>query len=181
MDNTKLANIAISLFFLLCCGLAVVNMSRALTPKGLFVKEPVPSERAADLLSKVQLKRFQIGDGEGHVVKSLFEVQNSSGEDVKNIKVLCEFFDDHGEYLNRHLWLLSGVVPSGKTLENQSLQKKYLHTRAASQRCIIADFQVVGRPFFAVHREAGGHGSHVTEKHADSVLHAAEGGEKADH
>ncbi len=135
--------------------LAIFGLSRvstALTPKGLLVSDPRPSSAAAPLMSEVVLARYQVGEVQDHVIEADFVVRNGSARDVKNIKVLCEFYDDQGKYRDRKLWLLSTTVPAGEIMTVSSAGKRFVNSRARALECRISDFQVAGEPFFVLSR-----------------------------
>jgi len=153
------ANLALCVFLGLLAIFRVTKISSALTPKGLLVGEPQPSAEAAALLPQVVLTKYQVGEGPDRVVEADFYVQNSSGQDVKNIRVLCEFYDQKDNYMDRKWWILNEVVPFGQEVKISSAAKRYINTNSHSLDCRITDLQPVEEPFFALHRAAAtGHG-----------------------
>jgi hypothetical protein len=171
------ANVILCVFIGGVLSVVLTNISSALTPKGLLVSDPEPSPEAAALMSKVVLADYSLSEDPGHMVKGEFVVNNGSGVDVKNIDVLCEFFDKNGTYLDREQWLLSGQVPAGKAMRHSSIARRFVNTATQSTKCRIIDFQVASAPFFELHRVEGGHGGHAAVKgHGNShgEGHAAE-------
>ena len=170
------ANLALCVFLGLLAIFAVTRISSALTPKGLLVGEPAPSAEAAPLLPHVVRTGYQVGENEDRVVEAEFSVQNSSGHDVKNIRILCEFYDQHDNYVDRKWWLLNEMVPAGNEVRISRADRRFVNTGSHSLSCRIADLQPVKGPFFAVHRaEPGGHGSDHGGGH-DSAHGSGHGG-----
>lgn len=109
-----------------------------MTPKGLFVNDNSHrGDGERRLLRDVQLKGYDLEQDPHKWVKAQFVVSNVSAQDVKNLRVVCEFYDPQAHYLDSEQWLLAGVVPVGKTMENNSLKRKFIHTRATDFRCSI--------------------------------------------
>jgi len=151
------ANVGLCVLLGLGVVFGISRFSSALTPKGLLVSEPEPSPEAAALMDKVRLLDYNLSEQPGHMVRADFVVRNTSDRDVKNIEVLCEFFDGQHNYVDRKLWLLSGRVPAGKTMQHQSVSKRYINSRTAALQCRLTDFALVSEPAFVLHREEGGH------------------------
>lgn len=161
------ANMALCVFLGLLAIFAVTRISSALTPKGLLVSEPSPSAEAASLLPQVVLAGYQVGENEDRVVEANFSIQNSSAHDVKNIRILCEFYDQQDNYMDRKWWLLNEVVAAGREVRISKAGKRFVNTNAHSLSCRIADLQPVKEPSFVLHRaEPGGHGSDHGSEHA---------------
>jgi hypothetical protein len=108
-------------------------------------------------MDKVTLADFKLAKGAEHVVMGEFTVSNISDKEIKNIDVLCEFFDGAGKYLDREQWLLAARVPAGKTLHHSSAARRFVHTGSQKIECRIVDFEVPQAPFFELHRVEGGH------------------------
>jgi len=130
MSKQYWANLALSLILGLLAIFAVANLSTALTPKGLLATEPRPSAEAAALLPQVVLAKYQVGESQDRVVEANFHVQNKSGKDVKNIEVMCEFFDEQGGYVDRERWLLAETVPAGQAVRLNQAARRFVNTRA---------------------------------------------------
>ena len=154
------ANIFLCLFIGGVASVVLANIPGALTPRGLLVSDPEPSVEAAPLMDKVRLADYALSENPGHMVKGEFVVNNGSDRDIKNIDVLCEFFDASGNYLDREQWLLAGEVPAGKAMRHSSVARRFVNTSSQSMKCRIVDFQLVTPPVFALHRVEGGHGGH---------------------
>ena len=150
------ANVILCVFIGVLASVVLANIH--LTPKGMQVTDPEPSSEAAPLMDKVTLADFKLAKGAEHVVLGEFTVCNISGKEIKNIDVLCEFFDSAGKYLDREQWLLAGRVPAGKTLHHSSAARRFVHTGSQKTECRIVDFEVAQAPFFELHRVEGGHG-----------------------
>ncbi len=179
MGSKFWANVALCVFLGIVVVLGLSRLSSALTPKGLFVEEPQPSPEAAPLLSRVRLEDYGLSEGPGQMVRARFVVRNGSDRDIRDIDVLCEFYDRSGRYVDRKLWLLADPVPAGKTVERSSVERRFINTRAGGTRCRIADFHLVKEPFFRLHRVEGEHGAeHGTAEAAGhgEVMHGGHGG-----
>jgi hypothetical protein len=148
------ANLALCVFLGMLVIFGVTKISSALTPKGLLVGEPRPSAEAVPLLPDVQLTRYQLGETLERVVEADFHVLNNSGHDVKNIRILCEFYDDENNFVDRKWWVLNEVVPSGEEVKISTADRRFVNTRSHSLSCEIADLQPVREPFFVLHRAA---------------------------
>jgi len=156
---------------------AVTSISSALTPKGLFVTDPKPPAEIAALMPEVQLVNYRLSESPGHMVQADFVVRNSSDQDVKNLKVLCEFYGADGKFLDRKTWLLSGEIQAGETMQHNSLNERFVNTRAKGLQCSLVDFDIAKAPSFVLHRSSGGHGDQETEGgHGEA---SAEGGHGA--
>ena len=160
------ANIILCVFIGGVASAVLANINSALTPKGLLVTDPQPSPEAAPLIDKVILADYNLAEDPGHVVKSEFIIENTSDQEIKNIDVLCEFFDGADKYLDREQWLLSGSVPAGKTVRHASVARRFVHTGSQGMKCRIVDFEVAQPSFFALHRVEGGHAAAASEGHA---------------
>lgn len=158
MGSRFWANVALCVVLGILAVLGLTRLSSALTPKGLLATEPEPSPEVAALMRKVRLVDYRLSERPGHMVRAAFYVQNESDRDIKNISILCEFFDRNGRYVDRKLWLLADTVPAGKSDRHTMEQRRFVNTRANGLRCRLADFQVVEPPWFRVHRVEEGHG-----------------------
>jgi len=165
------ANIILCAFIGVLASVVLANIN--LTPKGMQVTDPEPSSEAAPFMDKVTLADYKLAKGAEHVVMGEFTVSNISDKEIKNIDVLCEFFDGSGKYLDREQWLLAGRVPAGKTLRHSSAARRFVHTGSQNIECRIVDFQVAQAPFFELHRVEGGHGSGGHGEAASSNGHGA--------
>lgn len=170
MTKNFWANLALCVFLGALAVFAVTKINSVLTPKGLLVTEPKPSAEAVSLLPDVVLSRYQVGETADRVVEADFYVQNNSGHDVKNIQVLCEFYDPRNNYMDREWWILNETVPSGREVKISSAARRYINTNSHSLACEITDLQPVSEPFFALHRAspAGGHGSDAGSEHGSA-------------
>ncbi len=151
------ANVILCVFIVVAGSIMLANMY--LTPKGVLATDPEPSSEAASLMDKVTLADFKLAQGPEHMVVGEFIVSNMSGKEIKNIEVLCTFFDSAGKYLDQEKWFLSDRVPAGKMLRYSSAAKRYIHTGSQKTQCRIVDFQIAKAPVFEVHRVEGGHGA----------------------
>ncbi len=157
------ANVALCLVLggMLVC--ALVNISSAVTKKGLLVKDPEPSAIMKELQDKVVLDWYVAGrePQSSNNISSTFHVINSSDKDVKNISVYCEFYGETGNYLDQDLWLLSDVVSAGETKEYKASGKRYIHKKTKAIRCRLVDLKLAGYSFFTLNRgsSAGDHGA----------------------
>lgn len=177
MSKQYWAKLALSLILGSLAIYAAANLGSALTPKGLLVTEPSPSAEAAPLLPQVVLARYEVGESLDRVVEANFYVENKSGKDVKNIGVMCEFFDKQGGYVDRERWLLAETVPAGQAVLLNQAARRFVNTGARAYNCRIADFQLVKEPFFALERVAvASHGSGHGEAPRGGNGHAAPAG-----
>jgi hypothetical protein len=140
---------ALAIFF-------VTQVGSALTPKGLFVSEPKPSHEAEKMLQDVVLTKYQIGESLGKMVEADFYIQNNSGQSVKNVSVLCEFFDENGVYRDREIWKLAETISAQHQLKISSISRRFVNTGARALHCSITDFQLVKKPAFTLDRHVGG-------------------------
>lgn len=160
MNKQFWANLALCIFLGGVAVFSAANFSSALTPKGLLAYDPKPSVEASSLLPQVALAKFEVGEGLDRMVEANFYVRNTSDRDVKNVGVMCEFFDERGGYVDRERWLLPETVPAGQSVRIPRADRRFVNTRARALNCRIADFQLVKEPFFALERVAvAGHGT----------------------
>ncbi|HEB49297.1 MAG TPA: hypothetical protein ENI89_01695 [Desulfobulbus sp.] len=157
MGSKFWANVALCVFLGIVTVLGLSRLSSALTPKGLFVEDPKPSPEAAALMDKVKLVDYRLSEKPGQVVSAEFYVENHSDRDIKDLDVLCEFYDRNGRHVDRKFWLLADTVPAGKAVRHTSAERMFVNTRASGLRCQLADFRLVKPPFFRLHRVEGGH------------------------
>ena len=170
MSKQFWANLALSVILGSLAIFAVANFSSALTPRGLLVFDPKPSAEAAALLPQVILARYEVGESLDRVVEGNFYVQNKSGKDVKNIEVMCEFFDEKGNNVDRERWLLAETVPAGQSVRLNQAARRFVNTRTRALNCKIADVQLVKEPFFALERvAAAGHGEAPQGGHSQAA------------
>lgn len=170
------ANLALCAILAILAIFFVIRAGSALTPKGLFVDDPEPSEGAAPLLDKVQLVQYQVLRDKQSMVAASFLVQNDSVRDIDDITIVCDFYDSAGseaaEFRDRKIWKLADTVPAGRHEEFSSVDKRYIHSDAEALYCSIADFEVVTRPFFTLERHSGAsHGEAPAEGHAPPAAH----------
>jgi len=154
----------------------ITSVSSALTAKGLFVTEPEPTAEVAGLLANVQLVNYNLSEDPNRMVRADFVVRNSSEQDVKNLSVQCEFFDPEGKFLDRKTWLLSGSLPAGKTITQNTISKRFVHSQAKGMQCQLVDFALVQEPAFVLHRVEGGHGGGDHDASATDAGHGAPAG-----
>ncbi len=166
------ANIFICVFIGVVLSLVLANIGSALTPKGVWAPDFEPSAEALPLMDKVVLSEYTLSEAPGQMVSGEFIVTNTSGQDVKNVDILCEFFDVSGKYLDQEQWLLAGTVPNGKTMSHKSVTRRFVNTGSKNMKCGITNFQVAGAPFFQLHRVEGGHGeASVEDGHGEAPAH----------
>lgn len=170
MSKKFWANLALGVILGSLAIFAAANFSSALSPRGLLAFDPKPSVEAAALLSQVVLARYEVGESLDRVVEGNFYVQNNSGKDVKNIEVMCEFFDEQGTYVDRERWLLAETVPAGQSVRLNQVARRFVSTRTRALNCRIADVQLVKEPFFSLARVAAvGHGEAPQGGHGQAV------------
>lgn len=154
---------------------SVVLANIHLTPKGMQVTDPEPSSEAALLMDKVTLADYKLAKGAEHMVMGEFTVSNISDKEIKNIDVLCEFYDGAGKYLDREQWLLSGRIPAGKIMHHSSAARRFINTGSQNIQCRIVDFEVARASFFELHRVEGGHGEVAAGEGHEAVEAADQG------
>ena len=169
------ANVGLCVLLGVLVVFGITRFSSALTPKGLFVTDPQPDPETAALLDKVRLVDYNLSEQENHMVQAAFVVSNTGQRDVKNLEVVCEFFDPEQRFVDRKTWLLSGRVPAGKTMQHTSVSRRFVHTRAANIQCRLVDLALVEEPGFVLHRvESAHHGDGETPHAAPG--HGGHGG-----
>ena len=157
--------------FILCCGLvicavfAATRFGRALTPKGLFVTDPEPSKEAASLVNKLYLTQYRFVRDAGRTISAEFFIRNRSDRDVKNVNILCEFFDDKESYLDRAKWILHGKPSGGEEKKFSSVSERFIHIDGPID-CRVTDLQLDEEPFFKLHRKSDS--GHSEKGHGDS-------------
>ncbi|MDW7772270.1 MAG: hypothetical protein SCH71_05195 [Desulfobulbaceae bacterium] len=158
MNREYWANLILGVFLAVLAMYAVAKMGSVLTPKGLFVGEPEISQEAARFLNDVRLTQFSIVR-ENRKVTADFYVRNNAAADVKNLEILCEFYDENGSYLKREKWILYHTFPAGTEEKFTSVTERFVNVRGPVE-CLITDLQPVGDPGFDPHQQAGaGHGN----------------------
>lgn len=166
MTRQYWANMALCIVLGALVIFAVTRFGSMLTPKGLLVTDPQPSHEAAEILEDVVLTKYKFDEDDKHMVEADFYIQNKSDESIKNINVMCEFYDHNGKYRGRDTWLLAETVPSMHVLKLSSPSKRYVQIRDTKQNCFITDFHVVQEPLFALERHmGGGHGEPAASGH----------------
>jgi hypothetical protein len=175
------ANLALCVILGGLASLTLTNISSALTPKGLFVNERKPSLEVTALLPDVQLVNYHLSEKNDRMVQADFLVRNNSDQDVKNIKVRCEFYGFHGKYFDRKIWLLSGQVSAGEIMRHNSLSKRFVHSLTSNYHCELVDFSFDFPPFFVLHRGERGDGGHHGFVPGHGGKHAPDDGEQAAH
>ncbi len=159
------ANIILCIFIGGVASVVLANIGTALTPKGLLVSDPEASPEAAPLMDKVILTDYKLSLEPDRMVNGEFVVSNASDKDIKNIDVMCEFFDSADKFLDREQWLLSGSIPAGETMSRSSSGRRFINTAFKDKTCRIVDFEVAGASFFTLNRVEGGHGAAEPEGH----------------
>lgn len=135
---------------------AVTKIGSSLTAKGLLASEPHASPEAVSLLKDVAITQYSIVQDRHHKIVADFYIRNNSSRDVKNINVLCDFFDEKGKYLDREKWILSRIFPSGEEHKFASVLERYINMKGTSD-CRVTDLQLDADPIFKLHRSTGGH------------------------
>jgi hypothetical protein len=165
------ANIILCVFIGIVASAVLAKIPSALTPKGLLVTDPEPSAEAAPLMDKVVLADYNLAENPGQMVNGEFIVKNTSDKDVKNIDILCDFYDGSAKFLDREEWLLSGRIPAGKTMRHASVARRFVNTGSKDMKCRIVNFEVAGAPFFKLHRVEGGHHGHAEAEGHEAAGH----------
>jgi hypothetical protein len=157
------ANILLCLVLAVFAIFAVTRIGSALTPKGLLVGEPRPSAESAPLLKDVRIAQYRIIMDRGHKVAAHFYIRNDSARDVKNVSILCDFFDGKGNFMDREKWILSHTFPAGEERKSSSVLENFVNMNGTSD-CRVADLQVAetGIP------DSGTHGSAAVQAESGS-------------
>jgi len=171
MTREYWANFILCIFLAIVAIFAVTRFGTVLTPKGLLVSEPEPSEEASSLLPDVHLLQFGLFQGDNNQITADFYIRNDSGRDVKNVNVQCEFFDENGKYLDREEWILYHTFPAGTEERFATVSDVFINTGGRGPvDCKVTDLALVREPFFKLHRSAGSHGSDEgAETHSGST------------
>ena len=106
-----------------------------------MVFDPVLSE-AAVFKDKVLFSAYNLSEDAGHVVKGEFLITNTSGEDILNVNVMCEFYDGQGKHPDREQWLLGDRIPAGQSISHASAERRFVNTASEGMKCRIVDFEV---------------------------------------
>jgi hypothetical protein len=163
MTKEYWANLILCGFLLILAVFAMTRIGSVLKPKGLFVGEPEPAKEAASLLKKIRLTQFSFTQGEDHKVTADFYIRNNSTEDVKNLHVTCDLYDQNGVYMDREKWILFHTFPGAKEEKYTSVSQRLMNLKGPVE-CQIIDLEPVQEPFFKLHRSAGGgHGASHSE------------------
>lgn len=158
MNKKNFANFAVTFLIGALVVFALVNMSSALTPKGLLVREPVPGTDAAPLLDMVSLQDFSLSEDNDHSVQAKFIVQNSSKQDIKNIQVQCELYEADDSYIGQTKWILPGMVEAGQSWSYSKTDRRFINLAASNvEHCKIVDFQIAKGQFFTLQRSEKAH------------------------
>lgn len=155
MSREYWANLILCIILGACVIYVVSGIGSVLTPKGLLVSDPEPSEEVSSFISDVKLTQFGITHGQDRQVSAEFYIHNNTEQDVKNVQILCEFFDADGSYLDREKWILYGTFPGGTEVKSTSVSDRYIHVKGPVD-CRVADLQLAGGPIFKLHRSSGG-------------------------
>ncbi|GAB4337537.1 MAG: hypothetical protein Kow0089_08880 [Desulfobulbaceae bacterium] len=172
MTREYWANLALCLVLAAIVIFSMTRIGSAITPKGLFAYDPKLSPEAAELLGKVSLSKASIVKDPENRFKAEFVVKNRSDNNVKNIKVLCEFIDAEGRYRGREYWLLADTVPAMHEVSISEVSKRFIHSGTRTLKCSIVDLQRVEKPFFTLERQAAtGHGKTTGNPHGQPAGH----------
>lgn len=170
MTRQYWANLVLCIVLAALAIFSVTQIGSALTPKGLFVCEPEPSQEAGKILPDVQLAKFQISEDMNNMVAADFLIRNNSDLSVKNITVLCEFMDENGMYRDRHVWKLAETIPAMHQAQLSSVSRRFVNSNARALQCGITDFQPVKKPFFTLDRHMGdGHDRAMEAGHGEQI------------
>jgi hypothetical protein len=171
MTKEYWANFILCGFLVVLAIFAITRMPAVLTPKGLFMDEPRPSEEAAHLVDDIRLTRFGIVREGDHRIVADFYVRNNSSSDVKNLHIVCEFYDRDGNYLDREKWILYRTFPAGREVKHSTAGKRFINT-GERKECLVADLEPVSEPFFSLHgSEGNGHGASSHGDHGSGKAH----------
>ncbi len=160
MEKKNLANLILCLIIGIFGWLALAKSGSALTTRGLFVRQPVPSPEVSGLMPQIELKKYFILGKSGNKVDGNFLVHNRSTDDIQNIDILCEFFDTDGKYMDRSTWVLHDIFKAGEVQQYRAVQNQFIHTKAGAVTCKITNLQRVKEPFFTLNRAAHAQAGH---------------------
>lgn len=170
MNKEYWANLLLCCFLGGCLIFTVTKFGSAVTSKGLLVEEYQPSKEAVSFLKDVKLIQPDFEKKTSRQVNAIFSIQNNSDQDLKNITVLCDFFDEETKHNNREKWILHKTFLAGTEERVTTVSERYLDINAPVE-CRVADLEPVKKPLFQLHRSKGGHGEQhggEAEGHAES-------------
>lgn len=153
MNMKNMANVLLCLFLGIAAAIGLVALSEGLTPKGLFVQEISDIEAGAvDPENQVVLLEYDLERKPRQMVQAHFVIQNGAETAIKNIQVVCDMYDLEQRYRDRDRWLLTGMVPVGEQRIFASVERRFIHTRAARLHCTVVGYDRV-----AAFEKAGDH------------------------
>lgn len=162
MDGKFWGKITISAVIL---GLAMFAFN-TLTTTSDATKLLLPPVQASAIVEQLQdtviLARSEVAVQEkGHLARAAFAIDNSSDQDIKNIKVLCTLLDNAGNEQGRDQWVIYDTIKAHANGTFSYTSKMYVSNRATASQCQIVDMEIATAPLIAVHRgnaeSQGGH------------------------
>ncbi len=168
MTRQYWANLALCILLGSLAIFSITQIGSALAPKGLFVSDHKPSHGTEGSNENVVLTRYQVGENGKNIVEADFHIENKLEKNIKNVRILCEFYDNKGRYRDRQKWILPETIPAMDDMRISSVSKRYVNTGARALSCSIIDYQLVKKPIVALERHVGeGHGEASGATHGD--------------
>ncbi len=168
MNMKKYANVAISLAVLVLFLVFVGSVGTYMGPHGLFTAKSsrqtaVFKDKEGLILENAVLQK--LGD---QWISARFHLSNNSVQTISSVIVTCTFADESGRYVDTDSWLIHEKLLPETNISVELRDRKFLHTRSASQSCAITSYTPQSQPLIAFneHDAAGG-------AHGDSDPHDA--------
>ena len=170
MKGKTWGNLILCLFILALFVFAVQKISAAPSFSDLLDPPVKISESAKEILDSVTLVRpgIRVWD-EGNIVETAFSLENNSAHDVKNIEVVCTFYDNDGRDLGDRDWIVYDTLKASERQIFQLQDKMYINKRASKISCQLVDLELALEPYLAAHRgHAAPDGDAGADGHADN-------------
>jgi hypothetical protein len=167
MNGKFLGNIGLSVVLVGLLSFAFAKVSSSSGVESLFLPEINVSASTEALLHSVALVRSEVKvQANSLQVDSSFAIENTGGQDIKNISILCTLFDSENREQGRDKWVVYDTVKSHGNGAFTFSDKRYIRDTVVRSDCQIVDLQVAKAPFISVHRAAAGQGGGHEEQGA---------------
>ncbi len=111
------------------------RLGTALSDRGLFVGSTEPSAAVAEALSHMQMEMVSMEAAAGGEVRAGFVLYNGGAEAVRDLELLCEFFDAQESYVGRQRWTLRQELQPGAVDFAESSARFFVPRRAEGVQC----------------------------------------------
>ncbi|OQX07093.1 MAG: hypothetical protein BWK76_25335 [Desulfobulbaceae bacterium A2] len=138
MTNTRCnfwANLALCLVLAALGVFALARVGTALGERGLFAGPGEIAPAMAEVLSHMQMEMVSMESAAGGEVRAGFVVYNGGTELVRDLELLCEFFDGQETYVGRQRWTLRQEVQPGVVNFVESSARFFVPRRAEGVQC----------------------------------------------